>query len=36
MEDSHGSGVRYLAVLALLLWPAVSAADFQNGGFEQS
>ena len=34
MEDSRG--VRYLLVIALLLWPAVSAADFQNGGFEQS
>lgn len=28
--------VRYLAVLALLLWPAVSTADFLNGGLEQS
>lgn len=32
-SDAH---VRYLAVLSLLLWPAVSAADFQNGSFEQS
>jgi hypothetical protein len=31
--DSH---VRYLAVFALLLWPAVSAADFQNSSFEVS
>jgi hypothetical protein len=36
MEDNYGRGVRYLAVLALLLWPAVSAADFLNGSFEQS
>lgn len=28
--------VRYLAVFALLLWPAVSAADLVNPGFEQS
>ncbi len=28
--------VRYLALVALLLWPAVSAADFVNPGFEQS
>ncbi len=31
--DSH---VRYLAVVALLLWPAVSAADLVNPGLEQS
>jgi len=28
--------VRYLALLAFLLWPAISAAEFQNGSFEQS
>ncbi len=27
--------VRYLAVFALLLWPAVAAADLLNSGFEQ-
>lgn len=36
IEDSRGRGVRYLAILALLLWPAVSAADFLNGSVEQS
>ena len=33
--DRRGTGVRYSILLAFLLWPAVSAADFQNGGFEQ-
>lgn len=33
--DRHSTGVRYSILLALLLWPAVSAADFQNGTFEQ-
>jgi hypothetical protein len=33
--DRRGTRVRYTILLALLLWPAVSAADFQNGGFEQ-
>lgn len=28
--------VRYLALLAFLLWPAISAADVVNGSFEQS
>jgi hypothetical protein len=35
MADRRGSSVRYLVLLAFMLWPAVSAADFQNGGFEQ-
>jgi len=34
--NRYGPGVRYSALLAFLLWPAVSAADFQNGSFEQS
>jgi hypothetical protein len=36
MAGRHDSSVRYLVLLAFLLWPAVSAADFQNGSFEQS
>jgi len=36
MPDGRGGSVRYLALLAFVLWPAVSAADFQNGSFEQS
>ena len=34
MADKHGSGLRYLALLVVLLWPAVSAADFLNPSFE--
>lgn len=34
--DQRHFGIRHLTLLALLLWPAISVADFQNGGFEQS